>query len=48
MSYCIDYDVASSSAMGGKCNGVVYLRGLKGENGIDAYKLVLEKSVDFN
>lgn len=47
MSYCIDYDVASSTASGGRCNGVVYLRGMKGENGVQAYKFVLEKNVDF-
>jgi len=48
MSYCIDYNVASSTANGGMCNGVVYLRGMKGENGVDAFKFVIEKSVDFS
>lgn len=47
MSYLIDYEVASSTAMGGKCAGTIYIRGMKGANGTAAYKLVLEKSVDF-
>ena len=48
VSYLIDYNVASSTASGGHCLGSIYIRGLKGNgDGSDAYKFVLEKSVDF-
>ena len=43
----IDYDVKSSTVSGGKSKGTIYIRGVKGYNGLDSYKFVLEKSVDF-
>lgn len=44
----IDYEDNSSTAMGGKSKGSIYLRGIKSANkGADSYKFVLEKSVDF-
>lgn len=47
VSYLIDYEVNSSTASGGKSKGSIYIRGVKGQNGVDSYKFVLEKSVDF-
>lgn len=47
VSYLIDYEVNSTTASGGKSKGSVYIRGLKNQNGIDSYKFVLEKGVDF-
>jgi hypothetical protein len=44
----IDYENNSSTAMGGKSKGSIYLRGIKSPNkGVESYKFVLEKSVDF-
>jgi hypothetical protein len=43
----IDYSVASSTASGGSCSGTIFIRGMKGKDGTDAFKFVLEKSVDF-
>ena len=48
VSYMIDYEVASTTATGGKNKGSIYIRGIKGEGGFDSYKFVLEKSVDFH
>ena len=48
VSYMIDYQVNSTTADGAKSKGSVYIRGLKGEQGIDSFKFVLEKNVDFN
>jgi hypothetical protein len=39
--------VNSTTVSGGKSKGSIYIRGLKGQNGIDSYKFVLEKGVDF-
>ena len=47
MSYLIDYEVNSTTASGGKSKGSIYIRGVKGQNGVDSYKFVLEKGVDF-
>ena len=48
MAYKIDYLVDSSTIGGTKNKGSVYIRGCKGENGIESFKFVLEKNVDFN
>ena len=48
VSYMIDYQVNSTTADGAKSKWSVYIRGLKGEQGIDSFKFVLEKNVDFN
>lgn len=48
ISYRIDYENNSSTAMGGKSKGSIYIRGVKSEaKGIDSFKFVMEKSVDF-
>lgn len=46
MSYKIDYSVDSSTVGGSKSKGTVYIRGMKAE-GVDSFKFVLEKRVDF-
>jgi hypothetical protein len=46
-SYVIDYEVASTTASGGSCSGTIFIRGMKGKDGVDSFKFVLEKSVDF-
>ena len=47
MSYKIDFSVDSSTVGGSKCKGSVFVRGIKGDNGFESYKFVLEKMVDF-
>lgn len=47
MSYKIDYSVDSSTVGGSKSRGSVYIRGVKGEEGVDSFKFVVEKKVDF-
>lgn len=44
----IDYQVDSSSALGSKSKGSIYIRGIKGEGGFDSYKFILEKGFDFH
>lgn len=44
----IDYEVNSTTAEGGKSKGSVYIRGIKGGEGFDSFKFILEKAVDFN
>ena len=44
----IDYEVNSTTAVGAKNRGSIYIRGIKGDGGFDSYKFVLEKSVDFH
>jgi hypothetical protein len=47
--YQYDYETNSSTAMGGKNKGTVYIRGVKSQDGgYDVFKFILEKSVDFN
>jgi len=49
VSYLIDYQVASSTAMGGNSKGSVYIRGIRdADKKYDSFKFILEKSVDFN
>jgi len=48
VSYMIDYSVNSSTVHGAKSKGSLYLRGIKGDNGFDSFKFVLEKNNDFN
>lgn len=48
VSYLVDYEVNSSSAHGAKTKGSIYIRGVKGGDGFDAFKFILEKGVDFN
>ena len=44
----IDYAVNSSTALGAKSKGSIYIRGIKGEGGFDSFKFVLEKGFDFH
>lgn len=43
----IEYAVNSSTVGGSKCKGTIYIRGIRNETGIDSYKFVVEKLVDF-
>lgn len=47
VSYMIDFEDNSTTALGAKSKGSIYVRGVKGQNGTDSYKFVMEKSVDF-
>lgn len=44
----IDYEVNSTTAEGAKTKGSIYIRGLKGDDGYDSFKFILEKGVDFS
>ena len=44
----MDYEVPSTTAVGAKSKGTVYIRGVKDESGFDSFKFILEKSVDFH
>ena len=48
LAYLIDYKVQSSKVGGTHCTGSVYIRGVKGEDGVDNFKFILEKSNDFS
>ena len=48
ISYMIDYAVNSSTALGAKSKGSIYIRGIKGDGGFDSFKFVLEKGFDFH
>ena len=48
VAYLIDYLVKSSSVGGTKCKGSIYIRGVKGSEGLDSFKFILEKSNDFS
>ncbi len=47
MSFQIDFEDNSTTAMGGKSKGTIYLRGIIGHKGFNSFKFILEKSVDF-
>ena len=48
IAYTIDYAVNSTTALGSKSKGTIYLRGIKDESGFDSFKFILEKTFDFN
>lgn len=48
VAFKLDFLVNSSTVGGSKCKGALYIRGVKGDNGIDSFKFVLEKNVDFS
>jgi len=48
VSQKIDYQVASSTANGANCTGTIYIRGIKGPDGNDSFKFIMEKSNDFS
>jgi len=43
VSYLVDYSVDSTSCEGTKSKGSVYVRGVKGDNGFDSFKVICEK-----
>lgn len=47
VSFKIDFETKSTTAPGGKSKGSIYIRGVKNPQGIDSFKFVMEKSVDF-
>ena len=48
LAYLIDYKVQSSQVGGTHTTGSVYIRGVRGEDGVDSFKFILEKSNDFS
>lgn len=48
VAYLIDYQVKSSKPYGNTSNGSCYIRGVKGQDGWDSFKFILEKSNDFS
>ena len=48
MAYMLDYSVSSSQVGGTNCKGSVYIRGVKGKEGVDSFKFILEKANDFS
>lgn len=48
IAYLIDYLVNSTTAQGSKSKGSVYIRGVKGKEGWDSFKFILEKTSDFS
>jgi hypothetical protein len=47
VSYSIDFQNNSSTAPGGSSKGTIYIRGVQSKDK-NSFKIVLEKSVDFN
>ena len=48
LSYLLDYHCDSTSVPGTKNKGSVYIRGVKGHEGWDSFKFILEKTQDFS
>ena len=48
VAYLIDYTVNSTTVEGTKSTGAIYIRGVKGQDGLDSFKFSLEKSHDFS
>jgi hypothetical protein len=48
VSYLLDYKVDSPTIQGTKNSGTVYIRGIKGKDGWDSFKFILEKGQDFS
>jgi len=48
VAYLLDYQVESGKVQGSPCSGSCYVRGVKGAEGWDSFKFILEKSNDFN
>jgi hypothetical protein len=48
VAYLIDYKVKSRHVDGAMCPGSVYIRGVKGQDGWDSFKFILEKANDFS
>ena len=47
VSYLLDYDVNSTTAVGAKNKGHIYIRGVTGGD-TSSFKFILEKNVDFH
>jgi hypothetical protein len=48
VAYLIDYQVRSKSVDGTNNKGSIYIRGIKGNEGFDSFKFILEKANDFS
>lgn len=48
VAYLIDYKVKSKHVDGAMSPGSVYIRGVKGHEGWDSFKFILEKANDFS
>ena len=48
VAYLVDYLVNSSQVEGTRCPGALYIRGVKGEDGMDSFKFTMEKGQDFS
>ena len=48
VAYLIDYAVRSKSVGGTNNKGSIYIRGIKGNDGLDSFKFILEKANDFS
>ena len=48
VAYLIDYKVKSRHVDGAMSPGSVYIRGVKGHEGWDSFKFILEKANDFS
>jgi hypothetical protein len=48
VAYLIDYSVRSKEVKGTSNKGSIYIRGIKGENGYDSFKFILEKANGFS
>lgn len=48
VAYLIDYQVRSASVGGTNNKGSIYIRGIKGSEGYDSFKFILEKANDFS
>lgn len=48
VAYLVDYLVNSSQVEGTRCPGSLYIRGVKGQDGLDSFKFTMEKGQDFS
>jgi hypothetical protein len=48
VAYLIDYSVRSPNVGGTSSKGSIYIRGVKGHDGYDSFKFILEKANDFS
>ena len=49
ISYLIDYEENSTTALGSKSKGSLYIRGVKAtDGGYDTFKFILEKGTDLS
>ena len=48
VAYLMDYQVKSDQVGGTNNKGSIYIRGVKGMEGYDSFKFILEKANDFS